>query len=83
MNCKDIKPQWLNVARRLQSVSRQNDGIGILHLKVMVNQDGNPIFWVEPDIIKLEPKGSVNFDLLRKNLTEKEFELLLHSIFEQ
>ena len=79
----DIKPQWLNVIRRIQSVARKNEGVGIMQIKVMVNQDGLPLFWIEPEMILLEPKTTVNFDFLREELTEKQFSYLLRYMFNQ
>lgn len=79
----DIKPQWLNVIRRIQSVARRNEGVGIIQIKVMVNQEGIPLFWIEPEMILLEPKSTVSIDLLRKELTDDQFSHLLQYIFNQ
>lgn len=53
----DIRPQWLNIIRRMQSVSRRNNGLGIVTMSIVVNQDGLPMFWSEPKITLIEPKG--------------------------
>ena len=53
----DIKPQWFNVIRRLQSVARENNqGLAILSIRVMVDEDGAPVIWTEPERLLLEPK---------------------------
>jgi hypothetical protein len=53
----DVKPHWLNVIRRLQSVARQsNQGYAILTISVLVDADGCPKMWTEPNCTKLEPK---------------------------
>ncbi len=59
----DVKPQWFNVIRRLQSVARNPDqtldadqGLAILDIKVLVNGDGTPIHWTEPTRTLIEPK---------------------------
>ena len=50
-----IRPPWQRVAARLQSVARTN-GHAVITLRIVVNQDGNPVVWVEPTVVKLEPK---------------------------
>jgi hypothetical protein len=54
----DIKPQWLNVVRRLQSACYGNQGLAILSIRVLVDADGEPILWTEPTRVKLEPKSA-------------------------
>lgn len=54
---KDIKPEWLNVIRRLQSVAKDgNNGLAVVNISVMVDKDGLPVFWSEPIRCKIEPK---------------------------
>ena len=50
-----IRPAWQRVAARLQSVARTN-GHAVIVLRVVVNADGNPVIWPEPEVIKLEPR---------------------------
>jgi hypothetical protein len=54
----DIKPQWLNVIRRLQSACYGNQGLAVLSIRVLVDERGEPILWTEPSRIKLEPKAT-------------------------
>jgi len=54
----DIKPQWLNVIRRLQSACYGNQGLAVLSIRVLVNAGGEPICWTEPSRVKLEPKSA-------------------------
>jgi hypothetical protein len=54
---QDVKRGWLLVARRCQSVAR-TDGLAIITIKVLVDQDGNPRAWLEPVCQKIEPKAS-------------------------
>jgi hypothetical protein len=54
----DIKPQWLNVIRRLQSACYGNQGLAVLSIRVLVGVDGEPICWTEPIRVKLEPKSA-------------------------
>jgi hypothetical protein len=49
---QDVKRGWLLVARRCQSVAR-TDGLAIITIKVLVDQDGNP-----RACQKIEPKPS-------------------------
>lgn len=62
---KDVKPEWLNVVRRLQSACHGNQGYAVLSLRVLVNGDGAPVCWTEPDRVKVEPR-SLAFDALLK-----------------
>jgi hypothetical protein len=52
----DLRSAWLNVARRLQSVAR-SQGLSVLKIIVLVDADGEPIGWFEPEQIKIEPKA--------------------------
>jgi hypothetical protein len=52
----DIQPEWLNVIRRLQSVACRQRGYAIVSLQVMVDEHGQPVFWTEPTLTKLEPQ---------------------------
>lgn len=54
----DIKPQWLNVIRRLQSACYGNQGLAVLSIRVLVDADGEPVLWTEPQRVKLEPRSA-------------------------
>lgn len=51
----DLKPGWLNVVRRLQSVAT-SQGYAIVTIRVLVNAEGLPVLWTEPTQCKIEPK---------------------------
>jgi len=54
---EDIRPQWLNVIRRLQSVAKSgHDGNAMITVSVLVDQDGYPVSWTEPRRDPMEPK---------------------------
>lgn len=54
---EDVRPQWFNVIRRLQSVARNNNqGLAVLQITVLVDGDGVPQTWTEPTRTLLEPK---------------------------
>lgn len=65
---QDIKIPWLNVARRFQSVARTG-GLALITMTVLVDQDGLPRLWLEPDCRKIEPRRSAE-DII-KMLSEK------------
>jgi len=54
---QDIKSDWLNVIRRLQSVACQQRGYAIVSIQVVVDESGSPVFWCEPEMMRLEPQG--------------------------
>jgi len=54
---EDIKPQWFNVIRRLQSIARNdNEGLAVLRIEVLVDKEGVPVIWTSPKKTLLEPK---------------------------
>lgn len=59
----DVKPQWLNVIRRLQSACHGNQGYAVLSIRVLVNGTGEPVCWTEPARVKVEPRSAC-FDTL-------------------
>ena len=74
-----IKPAWRNLFLRAQSATRSHDGIAFMQLLV-VCKDGNPLFWAEPKVVKIEPKLHVNIDMLREHMDDKELLDLLQYI---
>lgn len=53
----DIRPQWFNVIRRLQSIAKENSqGLAILEVRILVDGEGSPIVWTSPKRTALEPK---------------------------
>jgi hypothetical protein len=63
---EDIQKGWMNVIRRLQSVSK-SQGLSIIEIRVLVDEGGNPIAWAEPKQTKIEPRKSVAmfFELIK------------------
>jgi hypothetical protein len=63
---QDIKACWFNPIRRLQSATSGNKGLAIVTMKFLVNADGVPIQWTEPNVVLLEPwqKPKALLDLL-------------------
>jgi hypothetical protein len=56
----DIKTPWLNVLRSLQSHARQQSGVAILEIRILVKDDGLPIAWTTPRVTKFEPKANAD-----------------------
>lgn len=51
---QDIRPKWMNVIRRLQSVATSN-GVRVLTIRVVVDANGDPLYWLTPQVVQLEP----------------------------
>ena len=47
---------WNSVMERLRSVAG-GDGYKVIRLVVVVDGDGRPTHWLEPRVVKVEPKG--------------------------
>jgi len=64
---QDIKPNWLSVIRRLQSIAK-SQGLSVLSIRILVDAEGNPIAWASPTQTKIEPKNEVSafFELVSK-----------------
>lgn len=71
---QDIKTGWLNVARRLQSVAR-TQGLALVSITVLVDQEGCPRFWLEPNVRKIEPSRSADeiMEIFSKDGRRSEF----------
>ena len=53
---EDIRPEWLNIARRLQSKARgRQPGLLLMRIDILVDLEGNPIIWSKPECILMEP----------------------------
>lgn len=51
----NIKPAWFyGLVARVQQVANSQNGFAVLEFKVMI-QKGNPLFWAEPKVTKIEP----------------------------
>ena len=55
---QDIRPKWLNVIRRLQQAARAQQGLAIIKMAVIVDENGDPVQWTSPHVILFEPKGA-------------------------
>lgn len=68
----DLKPNWLNVARKCQYVCSQQTGFAVVHMKILVGPGGEPVFWTNPEMTNLEPKqgASVFLHQVLERLTD-------------
>lgn len=57
---QDIKPHWFNLIRRLQAAARCQSGHAIITISIVVDADGKPIAWTEPQTTKMEPMSSTH-----------------------
>lgn len=55
MAAEDIKPNWLNVARKWQSVCCQQNGFAVVTMRVLIGPGGEPVMWFEPTMQHIEP----------------------------
>lgn len=65
---EDIKAEWkdwLNLARRLQSIACRQEGLAIAKLWVVLRADGTPLLWTAPEVTLLEPKRRVDEEELK------------------
>lgn len=53
----DINKAWFPVIRRLQSLAKSG-GLSVLKISIVVNAEGNPQCWTEPQKILIEPKSA-------------------------
>ncbi len=53
---EDINKEWFGVIRRLQSVSKSN-GLSVVSIAILVDENGNPVAWTAPKKTLLEPKS--------------------------
>lgn len=51
----DIKPNWLNIARKCQMTFHAEQGFSVVQVKILVGPGGEPVFWFEPEVNKIEP----------------------------
>ena len=57
INRIEISDSWLKVAARLQRMGKTYhvDKCKLLRINIVVDQDGAPVFWPEPECVPIEP----------------------------
>lgn len=66
-----IEQKWYPLVLRLQSIGRKlRSGFTIVKVTIVVNEHGEPVFWLKPKAETLEPnvKGTEYFETLLKKL---------------
>lgn len=64
MSVDNVRPQWLNLIRRMQAGCSQREGArkqagySIMKIEVLIDPAGNPVFWREPLFSNIEPGSS-------------------------
>lgn len=79
MSITDIKPAWKNLFLRAQSTTRNHDGIAVMQM-IVICKDGVPLWWLEPKVIRFEPKLEVSINELKGTMGEEELGKLLEYI---
>ena len=51
----DIRPKWNNIARRMQGEASKQAGYAMLSIQVLVGPSGDPVYWFEPKLRRIEP----------------------------
>jgi hypothetical protein len=52
-----IRKEWLPVLARLQQFAGTQAGIAVIKMTVVVDANGDPICWLEPDMTRFEPRS--------------------------
>jgi len=65
----DLRTGWLNIARRMQqrAISSGNEGVAVMTVHVILDENCNPIGWIEPRCVKIDPKR--NAEMILRILT--------------
>jgi len=65
----DIKTAWLNIARRMQqrAINSGNEGVAIMTVHVILDENCCPVGWIEPRCVKIDPKR--NAEMILRILT--------------
>ncbi len=71
----DISKAWFSVIRRLKSLGRQQKGLALIKVIILLDESGEPQLWTAPTLTLLEPMSRVE-DLLKKLPEEKLAQIL-------
>ena len=57
-----IKKGWGAYVQKLQQIAVRQNGYAIIHSRLLVDDNGEPVFWMEPRMERIEPmRGSKEF----------------------
>jgi hypothetical protein len=68
---KSMSPKWLAFIRRLSSAAEltlknnTTGGIVLMHAVVIVDANGEALFWLSPNVHRIEPSATAKDDILR------------------
>jgi len=51
-----IRPKWGKYVQRMQSLACQQQGYALIHTTVLVDESGEPVYWMQPRLETIEPK---------------------------
>jgi len=74
---QNIPLVWKLIVQRCIYVSRKQQGLALLTLRVLVNQHGVPQLWGEPSLLRLEPKARVTANWLNDKLSQTDLHRIL------
>lgn len=60
----DIKREWLNLTRRVQSALTHNNGFAVVTVTVLVGPDNTPVAWSSPEVKLIEPRANAGEALM-------------------
>jgi hypothetical protein len=55
-NLQHIRAKWGSYVQDMQAHACKNNGFALLHSRVLVDENGEPVFWMEPRLERIEPK---------------------------
>lgn len=59
-NVDGLRSGWVSVAARMQQTACTNNANAVITMNVLVDKSGNPIFWFEPSVAKIEPAARLD-----------------------
>lgn len=72
---ENIRPKWFALTQRLQGIAARQNGFAFVTVQILVDSGGEPIYWLEPTLTKIEPIGAssqfIN-ELMRQALNHRE-----------
>lgn len=75
-----LNPKWIQIAKRMNSIARQNDGLTAINISVVADSSGTPHAWWIHSSTPLEPRLEMNITSLEKKLGKEDLQLLLQYI---
>ena len=73
-NTSEVRLPWLDVARRLQSCARATGALSLISITILVDADGMPRAWLEPNVRKIEPRKAQTDILAIMAASGKQFD---------